>query len=296
MAVFNSWKGNKAIEYRRIERITGLKGTAVNVQAMVFGNMGNNSGTGVAFTRDPNTGENVFYGDYLINAQGEDVVAGIRTPEPISRLKEEMPKVYDQLMGIRQKLETHYKEMQDIEFTVAGRHPLHAPDPDRQADRDLGRPDRRGDGQGGLIDETTALKRVSPDSLNHLLLPQLDPKAGQAGRAGDRGQPRRGGQGHPLGRGGRRARHQGHPDDPIMLVRKETSPEDVAGMHLAKGILTATGGKASHAAVVARGWGKPCVVGCDAIQIDEKAGQSRSTARRSRPATSSRSTARPATS
>ncbi len=118
MAVFNSWEGKKAIEYRRIERITGLKGTAVNVQAMVFGNMGENSGTGVAFTRDPNTGEDVFYGDYLINAQGEDVVAGIRTPEPISRLQDDMPKVYDQLMGIREKLEQHYKEMQDIEFTV----------------------------------------------------------------------------------------------------------------------------------------------------------------------------------
>ena len=118
MAVFNSWMGNKAVEYRRIERITGLKGTAVNVQAMVFGNTGNNSGTGVAFTRDPNTGENEFFGDYLVNAQGEDVVAGIRTPEPISHLEQEMPKVYDQLLDIRQKLETHYKEMQDIEFTV----------------------------------------------------------------------------------------------------------------------------------------------------------------------------------
>ena len=117
-AVFNSWNGNKAIEYRRIERITGLKGTAVNVQAMVFGNMGDGSGTGVAFTRDPNTGENVFYGDYLINAQGEDVVAGIRTPEPIAKLDSEMPKVYKQLMDIRQTLEKHYKEMQDIEFTV----------------------------------------------------------------------------------------------------------------------------------------------------------------------------------
>ena len=118
MAVFNSWMGEKAVSYRRIERISGLKGTAVNVQAMVFGNMGDTSGTGVAFTRDPNTGENVFYGDYLINAQGEDVVAGIRTPEPISRLEVEMPPVYSQLLDIRQKLETHYKEMQDIEFTV----------------------------------------------------------------------------------------------------------------------------------------------------------------------------------
>ena len=177
MAVFNSWEGDKAVEYRRIERITGLKGTAVNVQAMVFGNTGNNSGTGVAFTRDPNNGENVFYGDYLINAQGEDVVAGIRTPEPISRLKEEMPKVYDQLMAIRQKLETHYKEMQDIEFTVeeGTLYMLQT---------------RTGKRTGssavriavemvkeGMIDKATALKRVSPDSLDHLLLPQLDPKA-----------------------------------------------------------------------------------------------------------------------
>src|SRR5262249_9849681 len=117
-AVFNSWNGNKAVEYRRIERISGLKGTAVNVQAMVFGNMGNTSGTGVAFTRDPNTGENVFYGDYLINAQGEDVVAGIRTPEHIDQLERDMPEVYKQLVAIRSKLEQHYKEMQDIEFTV----------------------------------------------------------------------------------------------------------------------------------------------------------------------------------
>ena len=177
MAVFNSWMGNKAVQYRRIERITGLKGTAVNVQAMVFGNTGNNSGTGVAFTRDPNTGEDEFFGDYLINAQGEDVVAGIRTPEPITQLDAEMPKVYEQLMDIRKKLESHYKEMQDIEFTVEDGtlYMLQT---------------RTGKRTGtaavriavemvkeGLIDETTALKRVSPDSLNHLLLPQLDPKA-----------------------------------------------------------------------------------------------------------------------
>src|SRR3954464_6690127 len=176
-AVFNSWNGNKAIEYRRIERITGLKGTAVNVQAMVFGNMGNSSGTGVAFTRDPNTGENVFYGDYLINAQGEDVVAGIRTPEPISKLDSEMPKVYKQLMDIRQALEKHYKEMQDIEFTVQ--------------DGTLYMLQTRSGKRTGtaavriavemvkekLIDETTAVKRVNPDGPNHLLLPQLDPKA-----------------------------------------------------------------------------------------------------------------------
>jgi pyruvate,orthophosphate dikinase len=273
MAVFNSWMGNKAVEYRRIERITGLKGTAVNVQAMVFGNTGNNSGTGVAFTRDPNTGENTFYGDYLINAQGEDVVAGIRTPEPISRLNDEMPKVYGQLMDIRQKLEKHYKEMQDIEFTVeeGTLYMLQT---------------RTGKRTGtsavriacelvkeGLIDEKAAVSRVNPESLNHLLLPQLDPKSKNKPVA----------QGIAASPGAASGRiiltaeaaveyAETHPGEPIMLVRKETSPEDVAGMHLAKGILTSTGGKASHAAVVARGWGKPCVVGCEAMKINEKAG------------------------
>jgi pyruvate,orthophosphate dikinase len=273
MAVFNSWMGKKAIEYRRIERITTLKGTAVNVQAMVFGNTGNNSGTGVAFTRDPNTGEDEFFGDYLVNAQGEDVVAGIRTPEHISELKQLMPKVYDQLMQIREKLESHYKEMQDIEFTVqeGTLYMLQTRTGKRTGTAAVRIAVEMA--KAGLIDETTAIKRVSPDSLNHLLLPQLDPKAKRS----------------PVGRGipaspgaasgkvilsaeAAVAHHAEHPGDPILLVRKETSPEDVAGMHLAKGILTATGGKASHAAVVARGWGKPCVVGCDAIQIDEKAG------------------------
>jgi pyruvate, orthophosphate dikinase len=273
MAVFNSWMGNKALEYRRIERITGLKGTAVNVQAMVFGNTGNDSGTGVAFTRDPNTGADEFYGDYLINAQGEDVVAGIRTPEPISRLKEEMPKVYDQLLQIRKKLETHYKEMQDIEFTV-------------QSGTLYMLQTRTGKRTGSaavriavemanekLIDETTAIKRVSPDSLNHLLLPQLDPKAKRHAVArGIAASPGAACGKVVLSADAAIEHHEKHPEDPILLVRKETSPEDVAGMHLAKGILTATGGKASHAAVVARGWGKPCVVGCDAIHIDEKGG------------------------
>jgi pyruvate,orthophosphate dikinase len=270
-AVFNSWNGNKAIEYRRIERITGLKGTAVNVQAMVFGNMGDTSGTGVAFTRDPNTGENLFYGDYLINAQGEDVVAGIRTPEPISKLQDEMPKVYGQLMDIRQALEKHYAEMQDIEFTVQ--------------DGTLYMLQTRSGKRTGtaavriavemvkekLIDETTAVKRVAPDSLNHLLQPQLDPKSKIKPVA----------QGIAASPGGASGKvilsaeaaveyAEKHPGEPILLVRKETSPEDVAGMHLAKGILTSTGGKASHAAVVARGWGKPCVVGCEAVKIDEK--------------------------
>jgi pyruvate, orthophosphate dikinase len=273
MAVFNSWMGKKAVEYRRIERITELKGTAVNVQAMVFGNTGTTSGTGVAFTRDPNTGVNEFFGDYLINAQGEDVVAGIRTPEPISRLKEQMPRVYDQLMQIRQKLEKHYKDMQDIEFTVQ--------------DGTLYMLQTRTGKRTGtaavriavdmvkeaLIDEKTAIKRVSPESLNHLLLPQLDPKAERKAVArGIAASPGAACGKVVLSAEAAIVHHEKHPDDPILLVRKETSPEDVAGMHLAKGILTATGGKASHAAVVARGWGKPCVVGCSDLAINEAAG------------------------
>jgi len=270
-AVFNSWNGNKAIQYRRIERITGLKGTAVNVQAMVFGNMGEGSGTGVAFTRDPNTGENVFYGDYLINAQGEDVVAGIRTPEPISKLDSEMPKVYKQLMDIRQTLEKHYTDMQDIEFTV-------------QEGVLYMLQTRSGKRTGtaavriavemvkeGLIKEDVAVKRVAPDSLNHLLQPQLDPRSKVKPVAQGIAASPGGASGMVVLSADQAVEHAAkHPNDPIMLVRKETSPEDVAGMHLAKGILTSTGGKASHAAVVARGWGKPCVVGCEAMKIDEK--------------------------
>ena len=272
MAVFNSWMGKKAVEYRRIERISGLKGTAVNIQAMVFGNTGNTSGTGVAFTRDPNTGENVFYGDYLINAQGEDVVAGIRTPEPISRLNDDMPKVYEQLMGIREKLEVHYKEMQDIEFTV-------------QEGTLYMLQTRTGKRTGsaavriavemvteGKIDRNAAINRVSPDSLEHLLLPQLDPKAKIKSIAQGIAASPGAASGRIILSADAAVEHaEAHPNEPILLVRKETSPEDVAGMHLAKGILTATGGKASHAAVVARGWGKPCVVGCEALKIDDKA-------------------------
>ncbi|MBI1832831.1 MAG: pyruvate, phosphate dikinase, partial [Planctomycetes bacterium] len=272
-AVFNSWMGNKAQEFRRIERISGLKGTAVNVQAMVFGNMGNTSGTGVAFTRDPNTGENIFYGDYLINAQGEDVVAGIRNPEPISRLQQEMPKVYAQLCEIRQTLEKHYKEMQDIEFTVQ--------------DGTLYMLQTRTGKRTGtaavriavemvrekLIDEHTAIKRVNPDSLNHLLLPQLDPKANVKPVAqGIAASPGAASGKVVLSAEAAVEHFDKFPNEPILLVRAETSPEDVAGMHLAKGILTSTGGKASHAAVVARGWGKPCVVGCEAVKVHEAAG------------------------
>jgi pyruvate,orthophosphate dikinase len=272
-AVFNSWNGNKAIEYRRIERITGLKGTAVNVQAMVFGNTGAGSGTGVAFTRDPNTGENVFYGDYLINAQGEDVVAGIRTPEPISKLDSEMPKVYKQLMDIRTALEKHYKDMQDIEFTVQ--------------DGVLFMLQTRSGKRTGtaavriavemvkekLIDEATGVKRVKPASLDHLLQPQLDPKSKIKPVAqGIAASPGAASGMVVLDATEAKEMHEKDPNVKLILVRKETSPEDVAGMHAAQGILTSTGGKASHAAVVARGWGKPCVVGCEAAKIDEKAG------------------------
>ncbi len=270
-AVFNSWMGNKAQEYRRIERITGLRGTAVNVQAMVFGNMGSSSGTGVAFTRDPNTGEDLFYGDYLVNAQGEDVVAGIRTPEPIAELAKYNATVYDQLCGIRANLEKHFREMQDIEFTV-------------QEGTLYMLQTRSGKRTGtaavriavemlkdGLIDEETALKRVNPESLNHLLQPQLDPKSKVKPVAQGIAASPGAASGMIVLSAEAAVEHAAKfPNDPIMLVRKETSPEDVAGMHLAKGILTSTGGKASHAAVVARGWGKPCVVGCEAVKIDEK--------------------------
>jgi pyruvate,orthophosphate dikinase len=273
-AVFNSWMGKKAIEYRRIERINGLKGTAVNVQAMVFGNMGGTSGTGVAFTRDPNTGEDVFYGDYLINAQGEDVVAGIRTPEPISRLQDDMPKVYAELMAIRQKLENHYKEMQDIEFTVQDGtlYMLQTRTGKRTGSSAIRIAVEMV--KAGLIDQKTAVQRVNPDSLNHVLLPQLDPKAKvEVVARGIAASPGAAYGKVVLSADDAVAFAEANPGVPIMLVRKETSPEDVAGMNLAKGILTATGGKASHAAVVARGWGKPCVVGCDAIHIDEKNAQ-----------------------
>jgi pyruvate,orthophosphate dikinase len=240
-AVFNSWNGNKAIEYRRIERITGLKGTAVNVQAMVFGNMGDSSGTGVAFTRDPNTGENVFYGDYLINAQGEDVVAGIRTPEPISKLESEMPAVYKQLMEIRSTLEKHYKDMQDIEFTVQ--------------DGVLFMLQTRSGKRTGtaavriavemakenLIDETTAVKRVSPASLDHLLQPQLDPKSKVKPVAqGIAASPGAASGIVVLDSAEAKELHEKDPKVKLILVRKETSPEDVAGMHAAQGILTST--------------------------------------------------------
>jgi pyruvate,orthophosphate dikinase len=303
MAVFNSWEAEKAQTYRRVEKITDLKGTAVNVVQMVFGNKGDNSGTGVCFTRDPNTGENVFYGDYLINAQGEDVVAGIRTPLKLSRLQEDMPKAYDQLCAVRAILESYYKEMQDLEFTVEDeklymlqcrtgkRSPAaafrialdHATKPLLSAAqaKDLVK-------KGYLpakyaafavkpvITKEQAVNRISSDDIERLFYPVIDRNKISVDQlkgiklgSGINAVP--GAAGGKVVFTAEEAEKLGHKGERVILVRKETSPEDVGGMHAAKGILTATGGKTSHAAVVARGWGKCCIVGCEALNINYEA-------------------------
>ena len=267
-AVFGSWNSKRAITYRKIHGIPHDWGTAVNVQAMVFGNMGETSGTGVAFTRDPATGENVFYGEYLMNAQGEDVVAGIRTPVPISQLKADMPEIYAQLESIYKKLEQHYKGMQDIEFTI-------------QEGRLFMLQTRTGKRTGpaavrmavemveeGLIDEKTAVMRVQPSALDQLLHPMIDPKAKVEVLA--KGLPAS--PGAAVGRvvfTAEAAEEWAARGEQVILVRTETSPEDIGGMHAAQGILTARGGMTSHAAVVARGMGKCCVAGCGAVIINE---------------------------
>jgi len=269
-AVFRSWNADRAKKYREINAIKGLLGTAVNVQAMVFGNLGQTSGTGVCFTRDPSTGENVFYGEYLINAQGEDVVAGIRTPEPIALLEREMPGVYEQLISIKDTLERHYKEMQDLEFTVQDGvlYMLQTRTGKRTAQAAVRiAVDMVGE---GLIDEKEALRRVEPAQLDRLLHPTFDPSA-------DRILLSRGGL--PASPGAVSGRIVFVADDAetwasrgekVILVRRETSPEDIGGMHAAQGILTALGGMTSHAAVVARGMGKCCVAGCGDAQIDAR--------------------------
>ncbi|MBV8685566.1 MAG: pyruvate, phosphate dikinase, partial [Alphaproteobacteria bacterium] len=282
MAVFNSWEGKKAIEYRRIERIMGLKGTAVNVQAMVFGNTGNNSGTGVAFTRDPNTGENTFYGDYLINAQGEDVVAGIRTPQYLTRaareaagakaasMEESLPGVFAELARVFDLLERHYRDMQDIEFTVErGRlFMLQTRSGKRTAKAALRIAVDMA--EEGLIGEEEAVLRVDPQALDQLLHPTLDPEAERQVIA----------KGLPASPGAASgaavfdadtAETRAALGEKVILVRVETSPEDIHGMHAAQGILTARGGMTSHAAVVARGMGRPCVSGAGGIAIDMSA-------------------------
>jgi len=284
-AVFNSWNNPRAIAYRELNNIPGDMGTAVNVQAMVFGNMGKTSGTGVAFTRDPATGADVFFGEYLMNAQGEDVVAGIRTPQPINKrqkgekdvpsLEEEMPKIYQQLDGIRTKLDRHYRDMQDIEFTI-------------QQGKLWMLQTRSGKRTGlaalriavdmvrqGLITKEQALLRVEPDQLNQVLRPVFDPQ--EKRKAIDQGKLIA----HGLNAGPGAASGKvvfNAPDaeewaargEEVLLVRIETSPEDIRGMNAAQGILTARGGMTSHAALVARQMGKVCVAGCGALNIDYK--------------------------
>jgi pyruvate,orthophosphate dikinase len=270
-AVFESWDNPRAITYRRLHNIPGNWGTAVNVQTMVFGNLGDNSGTGVAFTRDPGTGERRFFGEYLMNAQGEDVVAGIRTPQPISQLKKAMPKAYAELERIYRRLEKHYREMLDIEFTIqdgklymlqcrVGKRTAAAAVKiavDMVKER--------------LIDQKLAVLRVDPDQLDQLLHPRVDPMAKvQKVAKGLPASP-----GAAVGKvvfTAAEAEADAAKGERVILVRTETSPEDIGGMHAAQGILTARGGMTSHAAVVARGMGKPCVAGSTDITVYEEHG------------------------
>ncbi len=271
-AVFRSWNADKAVTYRRVEKISGLAGTAVNVVQMVFGNRGETSGTGVAFTRDPNSGERLFYGDVLMNAQGEDVVAGIRTPMTLLELRRIMPKVYRQLEQVRRRLETHYGDMQDIEFTIEDGHLFilqtrsgkRSPRAAFRMAADMQRE--------GLITREEAVRRITPEDVERLFYPVIDPKIGASDlkarrlAAGIGAVP--GAATGALAFTAAEAEARAKAGERVILVRHETSPEDVGGMHAAQGILTATGGKTSHAAVVARGWGKTCIVGCDAIHPD----------------------------
>jgi pyruvate,orthophosphate dikinase len=278
-AVFGSWNNPRALKYRKLNNIPADWGTAVNVQSMVFGNMGDDCATGVAFTRDPATGNRQFYGEYLINAQGEDVVAGIRTPQPINEstrseasqktLESVMPGAYKDLEAIYQKLEKHYKDMQDIEFTVQDRRlwMLQTRNGKRTAAAAVRIAVEMV--EEGLIDKKTAVMRVGPEQLDQLLHPMFDPKADKNVIA----------KGLPASPGAATGRIVFHADDAeewhakgekVILVRIETSPEDIGGMNVAKGILTARGGMTSHAAVVARGMGTCCVAGCGALEINYK--------------------------
>src|SRR2546427_3857789 len=273
-AVFNSWMAEKAVTYRRVEKITGLLGTAVNVVQMVFGNTGDNSGTGVCFTRDPSSGEKVFYGDYLVNAQGEDVVAGIRTPMPLREMAKTMPKVYAQLEKVRVKLEKHYRDMQDMEFTVENgtlymlqtRTGKRTPAAAFRIAVDMA--------NEKLISKDEALLRIKPEDIERLFYPVIDSKVDKKSLSskilatGINAVP-----GAAVGKvvfSAQKAEEWAARGEKVILVRRETSPEDVCGMAVAQGILTATGGKTSHAAVVARGWGKCCVVGAEKLDIDYK--------------------------
>lgn len=268
-AVFRSWMGKRAVDYRRQFRITPqmANGTAVNVVAMVFGNMGDDSATGVGFTRNPATGENVIYGEYLLNAQGEDVVAGIRTPRPIAEMASDMPALYPQLVELRDKLEAHFLEVQDFEFTIErGRlYCLQTRNGKMNAQAMVRTSVEMV--RAGLIDKERALTRIQPAMLEQLLVPMLAPGHGATALA----------QGLPASPGAASGRVvfdadtaelRGRQGEHVILVREETKPEDIHGFFAAAGILTSRGGKTSHAAVVARGMGKPCVSGCEAIAID----------------------------
>ncbi|SVD29409.1 uncharacterized protein METZ01_LOCUS382263, partial [marine metagenome] len=282
-AVFKSWNGKRAIQYRKIESIPNEWGTAVNIQSMVFGNLGNKSGTGVAFTRNPSNGINNLYGEWLENAQGEDVVAGIRTPKPINEtskstqtknsntLEATFPPIYKKLISIKNTLEKHYLDMQDIEFTIENGK--------------LWMLQTRGGKRTGeaairiaiemrnekLINNKDIIRRISPKNLNEIMHTKVDPiKELEITPVAI---------GLPASPGGASGRIVFTADDAekwsrgkkkVLLVRHETSPEDVQGMHVSEGILTAKGGMTSHAALVARGWGKPCIVGCAKLNIDIK--------------------------
>jgi pyruvate,orthophosphate dikinase len=269
-AVFDSWMNERAIRYREINDITGLRGTAVTVQTMVFGNMGENSGTGVAFTRDPGTGEDRLYGEFLLNAQGEDVVAGIRTPHDIEELKRLMPSIYDELQEVRERLEEHYGDMQDLEFTVeeGTLYILQTRDGKRTGPAAFKIAVDMVD--DGLVDKAHAVKNlVEPGHLKQLLHPQFAADADYEDDVMGEGLPAS--PGAAVGRvvfTAEDAEAWNESGEDVILVRIETSPEDVGGMDAAEGILTSRGGMTSHAAVVARGWGKPCVAGCDDIVVD----------------------------
>jgi pyruvate,orthophosphate dikinase len=271
-AVFRSWNGKRAVDYRKQFRITPdmANGTAVSIVTMVFGNLGNGSGTGVGFTRNPATGENSIYGEYLVNAQGEDVVAGIRTPKPIAAMEQEMPEIYRQLIELHKRLEGHYKEVQDFEFTIERGHLycLQTRNAKMNA-RALVRTSVELVKEG-LLTKEQALLRVDPSMLEQLLVPQLAPDFhGNPLAVGLPASP-----GAASGRivfDADSAEAQGRAGEKVILVREETRPEDIHGFFQAQGILTSRGGKTSHAAVVARGMGKPCVSGCEAIHIDDHA-------------------------
>ena len=275
-AVFRSWNNKRAIVYRRMNDIPGDWGTAVNVQSMVFGNMGKTSGTGVAFTRDPATGEKGIYGEYLINAQGEDVVAGVRTPEPITKLEEDMPECYNEFVQIANKLEIHYRDMQDMEFTIEdGKlYFLQTRSGKRTAKAAIKIACDLVD--EGMITKEEAVLRIDAKSLDQLLHPTFDIEELEKNTAIGEGLPASPGaasgrvvfnalDAKTLGKGGKGER--------VVLVRLETTPEDIEGMASSQGILTVRGGRTSHAAVVARGMGTCCVAGCGAISIDEEKGE-----------------------